>query len=112
MRISDWSSDVCSSDLVARLRRTYPDQWRALLEAADVPGPMALRVNTRLTSVQAVQGALEAAGIAAVPTGGPGLVLLTPRPVQAVPGFEEGWWSVQDLAIGRASWRARVCQYG
>ncbi|HEY9573120.1 MAG TPA: 16S rRNA (cytosine(967)-C(5))-methyltransferase RsmB [Pusillimonas sp.] len=87
---------------VARLRRTYPDQWRALLEAADVPGPMALRVNTRLTSVQAVQGALEAAGIAAVPTGGPGLVLLTPRPVQAVPGFEEGWWSVQDLAAQQA----------
>src|SRR3546814_17067774 len=59
---------------------------------------MALRVNTRLTSVQAVQGALEAAGIAAVPIGGPGLVLLTPRTVQAVPGLEEGCRAVPDSA--------------
>src|SRR3546814_20292770 len=31
MRISDWSSDVCSSDLVHwRQRQTDPDVWKAL----------------------------------------------------------------------------------
>jgi 16S rRNA (cytosine967-C5)-methyltransferase len=87
---------------VAQLRRAYPVQWEALLQAADVPGPMALRVNTRRSSVQAVQNALEAAGMPAVLAGGPALVLAAPRPVQAVPGFEEGWWSVQDLAAQQA----------
>src|SRR3546814_8218956 len=77
MRISDWSSDVCSSDLFIRersailaqagenpeavfnhpawwidqLRRSYPDQWQVLLHSANVPGPMTLRVNQRRSSV-------------------------------------------------------------
>src|SRR3546814_12646353 len=31
MRISDWSSDVCSSDLLARLAKDDPDRANALL---------------------------------------------------------------------------------
>src|SRR3546814_15177979 len=33
MRISDWSSDVCSSDLV-RLDVTSEEQWRAVIDEA------------------------------------------------------------------------------
>src|SRR3546814_7745950 len=33
MRISDWSSDVCSSDLLARLRRL--DLWRRLHQVGE-----------------------------------------------------------------------------
>lgn len=87
---------------VAQLRRAYPDQWQALLQAADLPGPMVLRVNTRRVSVDAAQGALDAAGIPAVRAGEAALVLAAARPVQAVPGFDEGWWSVQDLAAQQA----------
>src|SRR5690606_6589170 len=60
---------------VAQLRRAYPDQWQALLQAADLPGPMVLRVNTRRVSVDAAQGALDAAGIPAVRAGEAALVL-------------------------------------
>ncbi|MGB3289856.1 MAG: 16S rRNA (cytosine(967)-C(5))-methyltransferase RsmB [Burkholderiaceae bacterium] len=87
---------------VAQLQLAYPDQWRALLQASDLPGPMSLRVNTRRATMEQVQGALDAAGIQAVKAGENALVLAEARPVQAVPGFQEGWWSVQDLAAQQA----------
>src|SRR3546814_1741021 len=40
MRISDWSSDVCSSDLSTR-------EWRAVASAA-VPSPFARAIRTRI----------------------------------------------------------------
>src|SRR3546814_12165491 len=36
MRISGWSSDVCSSDLEATFRDLDDDMWKALLDALDV----------------------------------------------------------------------------
>src|SRR3546814_5304922 len=44
MRISDWSSDVCSSDLAARYLRTGANRWRGLFPAA-VPGGAADSVS-------------------------------------------------------------------
>src|SRR3546814_1778545 len=37
MRISDWSSDVCSSDLVERWRGRWAEMQNAALERANVP---------------------------------------------------------------------------
>src|SRR5690606_29780874 len=82
---------------IAQVRRSYPDQWEDLLRAANVPGPMTLRVNGRRSSVPDVLAALEAADIPAVHAQDDALILQTPKQVQAIPGFEQGWWSVQDL---------------
>lgn len=87
---------------VARMRRSYPEQWQALLAAANVPGPMTLRVNARRASVRQVLDALLAADISAIQAGDEAIVLHEPRPVQVLPGFELGWWSVQDLAAQQA----------
>lgn len=87
---------------VQRLQRAYPDQWPALLEAADRPGPMALRVNARRAHVEDVLGAFRTAGVEASARGEDAIVLAEPRPVQALPGFAQGWWSVQDLSAQRA----------
>lgn len=87
---------------VAQVRRSYPDQWEALLHAANVPGPMTLRVNVRRCSVTQLLAALKAADMPAVHVRDEAIVLLTPQPVQAIPGFEQGWWSVQDLAAQQA----------
>lgn len=87
---------------VGQVRAAYPAQWEALLDAADLPGPMTLRVNARRSSVPAMQAALRDAGIAAASAGADAVVLAEARPVQAIPGFNEGWWSVQDLAAQRA----------
>ncbi|WP_353153119.1 16S rRNA (cytosine(967)-C(5))-methyltransferase RsmB [Pollutimonas bauzanensis] len=88
---------------IAQVRRAYPQEWQALLSAANRPGPMTLRVNARRSSVEKMMAELEAAGIPATTPAPGAIVLSTPRPVQAVPGFEQGWWSVQDLAAQQAA---------
>src|SRR3546814_2940560 len=100
MRISDWSSDVCSSDLVARIvlkaviARTMPEPANDVLEiplhgriAAGVPIE-AIEGQSSLSVPAALLGsgdhyALEVAGDSMVAAG----------------------------KIGRASCRERVCQY-
>lgn len=88
---------------VKQLQQTYPQQWEALLEASDRPGPMTLRVNLRRASVSQVIEGFAQDGILAEPVGEAGLVLEQPRPVYELPGFSEGWWSVQDAAAQQAA---------
>lgn len=88
---------------IERLRRAYPEQWQALLLAANRPGPMVLRVNRRRAEVVEVMRALASAGIEVADAGDGALMLVQPRPVQDIPGFDEGWWSVQDLAAQQAA---------
>lgn len=80
------------------LHKAWPEHWQTLLEAANMPGPMTLRANLRQNTSAQLQGILEAAGIASTLAGEDGLTLATPQPVQDIPGFSEGRWSVQDLA--------------
>src|SRR3546814_15012321 len=117
MRISDWSSDVCSSDLFTLFERLetklerHPGQlMRAAVELAkDWRTDRYLR---RLEAMMAVADAnvtliltgtgdvLEPAdGVAAIGSGG-NYALSAAR---ALMDYEE---------IGRASGRERVCQYG
>jgi 16S rRNA (cytosine967-C5)-methyltransferase len=81
---------------VDKLRSAYPDAWESILGAANLPAPLTLRVNRRRAAREQVLQAFQAAGIGAQPAGAAGIVLDQPRPVQRLPGFEEGWWSVQD----------------
>jgi 16S rRNA (cytosine967-C5)-methyltransferase len=88
---------------IERVRRDWPDRWRALLEAARERPPMALRVNARRTTAQAYAQRLADAGIGAAAAGTHAVVLDAPRPVHEVPGFAQGDVSVQDLAAQRAA---------
>jgi 16S rRNA (cytosine967-C5)-methyltransferase len=88
---------------VGRLREDWPAQWRALLDAANEHPPMTLRVNARRGDAKAYAARLEAAGHAATLLGDHALVLDTPLPVAALPGFADGDVSVQDAAAQRAA---------
>ena len=88
---------------VKQLRVAYPQQWQEILRAANVPAPLTLRVNRRRASREQVLAAFQDAGLAAEPVGQAGLVLATPRPVTQLPGFAEGWWSVQDAGAQLAA---------
>jgi len=88
---------------VETLRAAYPARWRDLLAAADAHAPLALRVNRRRAGRDEVIQAFARHGIAAVPVQEWGLVLDTPRPVAQLPGYDEGWWSVQDPGAQRAA---------
>jgi 16S rRNA (cytosine967-C5)-methyltransferase len=86
-----------------RLRRSYPEQWEAIVQAGNTPPPMTLRVNLKQATREQYLSALEAAGLVAKPTGQAGLILERAQPVDALPGFFEGFVSVQDAGAQRAA---------
>jgi 16S rRNA (cytosine967-C5)-methyltransferase len=88
---------------VKQLGIAYPQDWQRILESANVPAPLTLRVNRRRASREQVLAAFEAAGLAAQPVGQAGVVLGSPKPVTQLPGFAEGWWSVQDAGAQLAA---------
>src|SRR3546814_5801434 len=85
MRISDWSSDVCSSDLLSDHVRGRLDKWRP----GNLPAILPLR-SGRFLLLMDIKG-------------GDALVQL--------PHAQEAVWAPLSDQIGRASCRERVCQY-
>ena len=88
---------------IQQVQKAYPDQWQALLAASNVPGPMTLRVNSRRAHREDLLQVFEKAGVPAQIIGEQGIVLAEPQPVHALPGFEQGWWSVQDASAQQAA---------
>lgn len=88
---------------IKRLQQEQPAQWRDILQAANRHAPMTLRVNVRKTSPTDYLASLQQAGIAA--SGGQDAAIVLERPigVQHLPGFEQGWVSVQDAAAQMAA---------
>lgn len=86
--------------LVKRLRAAYPTQWEEILEANNQRPPMWLRVNRQHHSRDAWLALLEESGIQgfAHPAYPDAVRLETPTSVHALPGFEEGWVTVQDAS--------------
>jgi 16S rRNA (cytosine967-C5)-methyltransferase len=83
---------------VTRVQDEYPEDWQKLLDMAQQPAPMSLRVDTRHHSVAEYQAKLLAMGLAAQAVGASGLQLERAVPVQQLPGFALGHVSVQDAA--------------
>lgn len=88
---------------VQRLQADHPAHWQAVLEANQVPGPLCLRVNRRRIDASAYSERLAREGLDHTRVGEDGVVLHRPLPVDRVPGFAEGWVSVQDAAAQRAA---------
>ena len=88
---------------IKRLRRDHPLHWQAMLAASQQPGAMTLRVNRRQIGRDAYLSALQGAGMAAQPWGEDGVVLHRPVAVERLPGWAEGWVSVQDAAAQLAA---------
>jgi 16S rRNA (cytosine967-C5)-methyltransferase len=88
---------------IERLQRDWPDRWQAILAANNRHPPMTLRVNARRSTAAAYVERLAAAGIEAYTLGGQAINLVTPCPVNRLPGFAEGDVSVQDAAAQLAA---------
>src|SRR3546814_13371108 len=112
VRNSDWSSDVCSSDLVRGVGRAMDRP----------PGNIAMKQMFRLmpTQTEALRGAVELylfddgyAGLQLVEDDIANLCLVIEQ--KAFQSLGGGWDALLDALrndkIGRASCRARVCQY-
>jgi 16S rRNA (cytosine967-C5)-methyltransferase len=88
---------------VKRVRRDHPQQWQAILAASQHSAPLVLRVNVTHIPRDAYLARLADEGLSAQAVGLSGVVLEQPVPVEGLPGYAEGWFSVQDTA---AQWAA------
>lgn len=88
---------------IERLQRDWPHDWQALLAANNCHPPLTLRVNLRRSSVSAYLQALQQAGLRACSNGASAILLPDPVPVPMLPGFEQGWVSVQDAGAQLAA---------
>ena len=84
--------------LLQRVRRDWPQDADAIVQASAQPGPLWLRVNRRQGSVAACRARLQASNIDAQahPALADALRVDVPVPVSALPGFADGELSVQD----------------
>ncbi len=88
---------------IERLRRAHPQAWQRVLEADNTAAPLTLRINASKTSVDQYLPALSAINLGAKRVAETGLELARARPVQQLPGFEAGEFSVQDAAAQLAA---------
>ncbi len=112
LRERDALMEVAGNDPVAqwnhprwwinRLRQDHPAHWQDILRASNTRAPMTLRVNARKATQAQQLAVLAAAGIEATAVGTQGIILAKARPVQDIPGFNEGVVSVQDAAAQMA----------
>ncbi|WP_347484770.1 16S rRNA (cytosine(967)-C(5))-methyltransferase RsmB [Vandammella animalimorsus] len=88
---------------VRQLRQDHPAHWQAVLQANQQRAPLTLRVNESLLSRQEYAQQLQQAGIQARAVAQAGLELAQAVDVRQLPGFDQGWFSVQDAAAQRAA---------
>ena len=88
---------------ITQLQADWPEHWQAILAANDHHAPLTLRVNSRRIFRAAYLEELAAVGIAATPVAACGLELTGAVAVQQLPGFSQGWASVQDAAAQLAA---------
>lgn len=91
--------------LLTRLQQDWPQDWPAIITANNSHPPQGLRVNLRQGSRADYLAQLHAVELAATPAPHTtaGIVLATPCDVARLPGFAEGWVSVQDPAAQLAA---------
>ena len=81
---------------ISTLQVQYPMHWQSMLEAGNQHPPMTLRVNPRLIARDDYLLQLNSQGIQAHALGEQAVMLTQAVAVQQLPGFLEGWVSVQD----------------
>jgi len=88
---------------INKLRKQYPLDYQAILNADNKHPPLTLRVNPHKTSTQDYQQLLAQHGMAAELIGNQALLLKNPVGVDKLPGFYDGLVSVQDAGAQLAA---------
>jgi len=81
---------------IGRVQADLPAHWESILVAGNQRPPLTLRVNRRAATREQALTRLREGGIEGSPVGEWGIVVTEPRPVADLPGFADGWLSVQD----------------
>ena len=88
---------------IDRLRSESPEDYGRMLASANRHPPLTLRINVQRASVAAYLDRLKEDRIDARALGGAAVVIERPMAVSRLPGFAEGWVSVQDAAAQYAA---------
>ncbi|MCS6996835.1 MAG: 16S rRNA (cytosine(967)-C(5))-methyltransferase RsmB [Casimicrobiaceae bacterium] len=88
---------------IAQLEQDYPEAWQAILRGGNMQGPLTLRVNARRATVAQVLERFAARRITARALFGQAIMLNRARAVERLPGFRDGWFSVQDAGAQLAA---------
>ena len=96
---------------IKKLQQAYPEQWSTILVANQKKPPMWLRPNQQHHTSEQYQQLLKNANIeiASIESNSKAIELVKPLDVAKLPGFEQGWVSVQDAAAQQAA-RLLDCQ--
>ncbi|RPD93322.1 16S rRNA (cytosine(967)-C(5))-methyltransferase RsmB [Candidatus Pantoea deserta] len=91
--------------LLQRLQQAWPEEWQQIVEANNQRPPMWLRVNRQYHSRDAWLALLNDSErtASAADVAPDALRLDTPAPVGQLPGFADGWVTVQDLSAQRCA---------
>ena len=100
---SDEARFEAPSWLIQSIQRHYPDSAEKILRVNNTRAPMTLRVNRNRQTTESLAQILLNEGIPTVPGSlTNALSLVTPQAVNTIPGYSEGWFTVQDEASQRA----------
>ncbi|HEC18026.1 MAG TPA: 16S rRNA (cytosine(967)-C(5))-methyltransferase RsmB [Gammaproteobacteria bacterium] len=92
--------------LIDALRTAWPEDWQQILRANNQRPPLCLRINTTKIDASEYVQMLRRQEIVAICSGitESAVILEQPQDVTRLPGFAEGWVSVQDEAAQQAAW--------
>ncbi|MCK5921952.1 MAG: 16S rRNA (cytosine(967)-C(5))-methyltransferase RsmB, partial [Methylococcales bacterium] len=91
--------------MLQKIQVVYPKCWESIAASLNQAAPMILRINLDRVSRQDYLQHLREAGIDAtpIPKLASAIALTSPTDVTTLPGFAEGWVSVQDAAAQQAA---------
>jgi len=91
--------------MIDRIRADWPESWKDILLANNQQAPMTLRINQQKKSADEYSEILSGCdiGSAKLDDMPAALILDEARDVKQLPGFEEGWFSVQDAGAQLAA---------
>lgn len=84
-------------------KSAYPQEWQSILRAGNAAPPLTLRINRRALSVADYLRTLSENAMPGTQIGPDAVRLDQPVPVHRIPGFDQGWVSVQDAAAQLAA---------
>ena len=86
--------------LAGKIRKSWPQQWPQIIAANNQQAPLTLRVNRRQQTRDSYLSVLSEAGVEAqaTPFSSDGITLAEACDITQLPGFADGWFSVQDEA--------------
>lgn len=87
---------------LAYLRRHYPEHWHNIAAAWQQHPPMTVRINRRHHTAESYFPLLTAAGLSGRILGEYAIMLDQAETVSGLPGFQQGWVSVQDWGAQQA----------